>query len=72
MFLLLIYIIILLLIIIYLGEKIMSAIENLNQAVVDLQAIIGALVVPVNNDAAIQAAADSIAAANAALKAKVV
>ncbi len=48
-----------------------TAIENLNAAVADLQATINGLVLPVNNDAAIQTGADNIAAANAALKAKV-
>ncbi len=50
----------------------MSAIDNLNQAVIDLQATINSLVIPTNNDIAIQVAADNITAANAALKAKIV
>ncbi len=49
----------------------MAAIDNLNQAVTELQNTINNLVVPTNNDAAIQTAADNITAANAALKAKV-
>lgn len=49
----------------------MSAIENLNQAVSDLQATVNALVIPVSNDVAIQSAADSINASVVALKAKV-
>lgn len=50
----------------------MAAIDNLNQAVADLQATVDALVVPVSNDAAIQAAADSINASIATLKSKTV
>ena len=53
-------------------EKIMTAIENLNQSVTDLQAEVATLVVPVSNDVAIQAAADNINKAVADLKAKVV
>lgn len=50
----------------------MSAIDNLNKAVSDLQAAINAVSLPVqtNNDAAIQAAADSINAAIVTLNTK--
>lgn len=64
-------IIILLTAILIQGVLIMSAIENLNQAVSDLQATVNALVIPVSNDVAIQSAADSINASVVALKAKV-
>ncbi len=62
---------ILIILIILLWGYTMAAIDNLNQAVTELQNTINNLVVPTNNDAAIQAAADNITAANAALKAKV-
>ncbi len=48
----------------------MAAIDNLNQAVNDLRTTIDNMVVPSNNDAAIQTATDNIVAANDALKAK--
>lgn len=57
--------------IVLVGGVIMSAIGNLQQAIADLNATIGAVNIPVNQDADIQAAADSVGAANVALKAKV-
>lgn len=49
----------------------MLAIESLNQNILDLNATIAAISLPANQDAAIQSAADAVAAANTALKAKV-
>lgn len=66
------YLTLILIIIIYIGVCIMTAIDNLNQAIADLQETVSALVVPVNNDVAIQDAANSINASIAALKAKTV
>lgn len=65
-------VLILLIIVLIQGVILMAAIDNLNQAVADLQATVDALVVPVSNDAAIQAAADSINASIATLKSKTV
>lgn len=56
--------------IIYIGGNIMAAIDNLTQATLDLKTAVDALVVPTNNDVAIQAAADSINSSIAELKTK--
>lgn len=54
------------------GVMIMAAIDNLTQAIADLKATIDNLIIPSGaNDAAIQAAADSVNASILALKAKV-
>lgn len=50
---------------------IMTAMDNLNKAVADLKETIDALNIPSNNDAAIQAAADSINASIESLKSKI-
>lgn len=49
---------------------IMAAIDNLNSNVADLKATVEGLTLPVNQDTAIQAAADVIAGITAELKAK--
>lgn len=48
----------------------MAAIDNLNQAVIDLSTAVNAITIPTNNDVAIQAAADSINASIVTLKEK--
>lgn len=52
------------------GVIIMAAIDNLNQAVIDLSTAVNAITIPTNNDVAIQAAADSINASIVTLKEK--
>lgn len=56
--------------VIYAGRCIVTAIESLNQNILDLNATIAAISLPANQDAAIQSAADAVAASNVALKAK--
>lgn len=56
--------------VIYAGRCIVAAIDSLNQNILDLNATIAAISLPANQDAAIQSAADAVAASNVALKAK--
>lgn len=64
-------IVFLLIIVLIEGVMIMAAIDNLTQAVAALQSAVAAIILPVDNSAAEQAAADSINASIAALQAKV-
>lgn len=62
-------IVIMLGIVIYIGGVLMAAIDNLTQAISDLNATIAGINIT-NQDAAIQSAADAVVAANASLKTK--
>lgn len=61
----------LIIVLIIIGVIIMAAIDNLNQAVLDLSNAVNNLSIPTSDDGAIQAAADSINASIAILNSKI-